>query len=117
MVLRKELSNKRVLKDVILLIVFVIMTWLPVSASLLRRFLYILSGCVFMWRIRTEDVTIIEGISLVILVYLIISLIFPVIMPFKKIIFSILEIGGIYGILHFLTGELIAYIFFPKKDV
>ena len=42
------------------------------------------------------------------------TFVFPVIMSVKEVVYTFLELGGPYGIVHFLTGEVIGYIFIPR---
>lgn len=109
-----QIANIKVIKFLLLLVVFFIVIMLPAGATFVRRILYVLAGGIFTAKVRTENVIWMDYIALIILVYLVMSCIFPVIMPVKEVVYTLLELGGPYGIVHFLTGEVIGYIFIPK---
>ncbi len=109
-----QIVNIKVIKVSLLLAVFFIVIMLPAGATFVRRMLYVLAGGIFTAKVRTENVVLIDYMALIILVYLVISFIFPGIMPVKEVVYTLLELGGPYGIVHFLTGEVIGYIFIPK---
>ena len=109
-----QIANMKGIKFLLILVVFLIVIMLPAGATFVRRMLYVLAGIIFMAKVRTEKVVLLDYLALIVLVYLIISFVFPVIMPVKEVVYTFLELGGPYGIVHFLTGEVIGYIFIPR---
>lgn len=112
--IKNQITNIKGIKFLLLLGVFLIVIMLPAGATFVRRMLYMLAGGIFTAKVRSEKVVLIDYLALIVLAYLVISFIFPVIMPVKEVVYTPLELGGPYGIVHFLAGEIIGYIFIPK---
>ncbi len=109
-----KLLNIKQKKFFLMVIILFVIVLLDLEHTLVRRILYTVAGVVLSAKTRTEKVTMMEYASLIGLVYIVISLVFPSIMPVKSFVYKILKLGGLYGILHFIMGELLGYIFIPR---
>lgn len=85
------------------------------DAAFMRTLLYIIAGSVLTAKSRKEKITGIEYFSLIALIYIDLSIFIPILMPVRSFINIILNIGGLFGILFFLTGTLIGYIIIPSS--
>lgn len=112
--IKKQITNIKCMKFLLLLGVLLIVIILPSDATFERRIVYMLAGGIVTVKVRSEKVIWVDYLALIVLVYLVISFIFPVIMPIREVVYTLLRLGGPYGIVHFLTGEVIGYIFIPK---
>lgn len=102
-------------KFFLLLIVIIVICLLKEDAALVRTLLYIVAGGVLTAKSRQEKVAGIEYFSLILLLYIDLSIFIPV-LAVRSIVNTILNVGGgLYGILFFLTGALIGYIFLPSS--
>lgn len=99
----------------LLLFVMIAICLLKEDVALVRTLLYIIAGSVLTAKSRKEKVTGIEYFSLILLLYIDLSLFIPLLMPVRSIVNTIFRIGGLYGILFFLTGALIGYIIIPSS--
>lgn len=102
-------------KFFLLLFVMIAICLLKEDAALVRTLLYIIAGSVLTAKSRKEKVTGIEYFSLILLLYIDLSFFIPLLMPVRSIVNTIFRIGGLYGILFFLTGALIGYIIIPSS--
>lgn len=102
-------------KFFLLLIMLIAICLLKEDAAFMRTLLYIIAGSVLTAKSRKEKITGIEYFSLIALIYIDLSIFIPILMPVRSFINIILNIGGLFGILFFLTGTLIGYIIIPSS--
>lgn len=102
-------------KFFLLLVMIIAVCLLKDSTSFVRPLLYVTAGGVLAAKVRRDKVAFIEYFALVVLIYLDVALLFPVLLPARKAFQTILEIGGLYSIILFITGALIGYIVMPSS--
>lgn len=102
-------------KFFLLFIIIIAICLVKEDVAILRTLLYIIAGSVLTAKSRKEKVTGIEYFSLIALFYIDLSIFIPKLMPVRSFVHTISKIGGLYGILFFLTGTLIGYIIIPSS--
>ncbi len=102
-------------KFFLLFIIIIAICLVKEDVAFMRTLLYIIAGSVFTAKSRKEKVTGIEYFSLMALFYIDLSIFIPILMPIRSFVNIILRIGGLYGILFFLTGTMIGYIIIPSS--
>lgn len=102
-------------KFFLLFIIIIAICLVKEDVAILRTLLYIIAGSVLTAKTRKEKVTGIEYFSLIALFYIDLSIFIPKLMPVRSFVHIISKIGGLYGILFFLTGTLIGYIIIPSS--